>query len=100
MAVVAAFCYLGATAQTAPGNSAYGHSHKKIHKHYHHVVTTHREDADRKPINVEHRTTIRTIKHNDDLSNRESRNEVKQANTTHRIEMRKETMSDKGGKKK
>jgi hypothetical protein len=94
MAVVAIFSYFGAAAQ---GNSAYGHSHKKAKKHYH---VTYRENADRNAINVRHRTAIRTTKNNDALTNHQQRIEVKQANTTHRVEMKRETMSDKGGKKK
>ena len=100
MAIFAGFISLGATAQTSPGNSAYGHSHKKIKKHYRHTVIHHSENADRNAINVTHRTTIKTVKANDALTNKQSRDQVKQANTTHKIEMKTETMSNKGGKKK
>ncbi len=94
LALFAAFTYFGAAAQ---GNSAYGHSHKKAKKHYH---VTYRENADRQAINVRHKTAIRTAKDNDALSNQQQKVLVKEANTTHKVEMKRETMSDKGGKKK
>lgn len=94
LALFAVFSYFGAAAQ---GNSAYGHSHKKAKKHYH---VTYRENADRQAINVRHKTAIRTVKDNDALSNQQQKVLVKQANTTHQVEMKRETLSDKGGKKK
>ena len=97
--------YFGTSAQTSPGNSAYGHSHKKakkIHKHHHHQQHTviHREADERKAINVQHKTTIRTIKDNDALTNEQQKDMVKQANVTHKTEMKNESMMHKGGKKK
>jgi hypothetical protein len=94
LALFAGLTSFGATAQ---GNSAYGHSHKKAKRHYH---VTYRENADRNAINVRHRTAIRTAKNNDAVTNHQQKIEVKEANTTHRVEMKRETMSDKGGRKK
>jgi hypothetical protein len=85
MAIVAAFSYLGANAQTAPGNSAYGHSHKKIHKHYH---VTNNTASNRRAINVTHRTTIKAVTSNDALSNQQQRDQIKQANVSHKQEMK------------
>ncbi|MDB5224355.1 MAG: hypothetical protein JWN83_3022 [Chitinophagaceae bacterium] len=92
MAILGGLTYFGAAAQ---GNSAYGHSHKKAKKHHH---VAYHNNTDRTAINVRHRTAIRTVKQNDALSNRQQKDLVKQANTTHKVEMKRETMSNKGKK--
>lgn len=94
MAVLAGFTYFGGAAQTAPGNSAYGHSHKKAKKHHKVYNGT---AAQRKAINVQHKTAVRTIQQNDALSNQQQKNQIKQANVAHRQEMK--TVSKPGKKK-
>jgi len=100
---LACFTILGTYGQTQPGNSAYGHSHKKGNKvrkaKNHHSGTTH-NDGHRKAINVRHKTAVRTIKDNDALSNTQQRDMVKEANTTHKVEMKRESMSHKKTGKK
>ena len=82
MAVLAGFTYFGAAAQ---GNSAYGHSHKKAKKHHHVTNTT---AAQRRAINVQHRTTIKTVKDNYALTNHQNKDMVKQANVAHKQQMK------------
>lgn len=81
MTILAGFTFFGAVAQ---GNSAYGHSHKKA-KHHHVYSTT---SAQRRAINVQHKTTIATVKDNDALTNQQQKTMVKQANVTHKTEMK------------
>lgn len=98
MTILAGFTYFGATAQTGPGNSDYGHSHhktKKAKKHYH-VIKPY--DAERRAVNERHKTSIRTIKHNDVLTHQQQKDMVKQANVTHKQDMRTIPMSKKAGK--
>ncbi len=99
LAIFACFSYFGTIAQTSPGNSAYGHSHKKAKKAKKHYHANHRINADRKAINVTHKSTIRSIKDNDALTNQQQKVLVKQANTTHKVQMKNETISHKAGKK-
>jgi hypothetical protein len=103
LAFFAFFTLLNTYGQTQPGNSAYGHSHKKGTKvrkaKIHHTRTT-PNDGHRRAINVRHKTAIRTIKDNDALSNTQQRDMVKEANTTHKVEMKRESMSHKKGGKK
>lgn len=94
--IVAGFISFGAIAQTAPGNSAYGHNHKKAKKHYHVTNTT---AAHRRVINVQHKTAIRTIHDNDALTNDQQKNMIKEANTTHKVEMKSMNVNRKAGKK-
>lgn len=90
-ALLVGFAYFGANAQTSPGNSAFGHSHKKL-KHTHRPYTATRHiDADRRAINVQHRTIVRTVRRDEDLTNRQQREQVKQANVTHRDNMKMES---------
>jgi hypothetical protein len=87
IAILAGFTWFGAAAQTAPGNSAYGHSHKKAKKakkHYPVYTTT----SDRKAINVRHRTAVKTTHSNDALSNQQQKDLTKQANVAHKVEMK------------
>ena len=84
LAMFTGFAYFGSVAQTAPGNSAYGHSHKKA-KH-HKVYSS--NAATRRAINTTHRTTIKSITSNDALSNQQQKDQVKQANVTHKMEMK------------
>lgn len=106
IAVLAAFTYLGSFAQTTPGNSAYGQSHKKAKKAkkikkakkpYTNTVSQ-RNDAQRKAINVQHKTAIKTIKDNDALTNQQQKDMVKQANTTHKTAMKTLSTTPKGRK--
>ncbi len=99
LAIFACFTYFGTQAQTTPGKSAYGHSHKKAKKAKKHYHANHRINADRKAINVTHKSTIRSIKDNDALTNQQQKVLVKQANTTHKVQMKNETISHKAGKK-
>ncbi len=113
LAIFACFTYFATDAQTKaqPGNSAYGHSHKKAKKakkHYHHhqhpaghhhPAVINRRDADRRVINVRHKTAIRTIKDNDALSNEQQKDAVKQANVAHKTEMKAVNPGKKSGKK-
>ncbi len=119
LAIFACFTYFATDAQTKaqPGNSAYGHSHKKAKKakkHYttsdgrsyhiingrrHYVVSRH-QDAQRRAINVRHKTAIRTIKDNDALSNEQQKVAVKQANVAHKTEMKAANPGKKSGKNK
>ncbi len=96
---LACFTILGTYGQTQPGNSAYGHSHKKGTKVRNAKGTNH-NDGHRSAINVRHKTAIRTIKDNDALSNTQQRDMVKEANTTHKVEMKRESMSHKKAGKK
>lgn len=98
IAILAGFTSFGAAAQTSPGNSAYGHSHKKAKKakKHHPVYTT---TSDRRAINVRHKTAVKTIHSNDALSNQQQRDLTKQANVAHKVEM-KSVNPGKGGKKK
>lgn len=117
LAIFACFTYFGADAQTKtrPGNSAYGHSHKKAKKlyttpdgtrRYHivngrrHYVVTRRNDAARRAINTRHKTAVRTIKNNDGLSNEQQKVAVKQANVAHKTEMKAANPGKKSGKNK
>ena len=93
MAVLAGFTYFGGAAQ-APGNSAYGHSHKKAKKHHKVYNGT---AAQRRAVNVQHKTAVRTIQQNDALTNQQQKNQIKQANVVHKQEMR--TVSKPGKKK-
>lgn len=87
LTILSGFMSFGAAAQTTPGNSAYGHSHKKAkHHHHHHVYST--TATQRRALNVEHKTTIKTIKDNDALTNQQQKGMVKQANVTHKMEMK------------
>jgi hypothetical protein len=101
IAVLAGFTSFGAAAQVAPGNSTYGHSHKKVKKakkakkHYPVYTTT---SADRKAINVRHKTAVKAIHSNDALTNEQQRDMTKQANATHKTEMK--AVSKTTGKKK
>lgn len=103
MAILAGFTYFGAAAQDAPGNSSYGHSHKKakkankVKKPY---TVSNSTAAQRKAANVQHKTTISTIKDNDLLTNEQQREKVKQANTTHKQQMRTVSTNKATGKKK
>lgn len=82
--LLAGFAFFGVTAQTSPGNSAFGHSHKKVrHSHHKHIVY-HHTDADRRAINVQHRTSVQTITRNTNNTNMQQRDQIKQANVTHR----------------
>ena len=91
IAILAGFTSFGAVAQTSPGNSTYGHSHKKAKKakkakkHYPVYTTT---SADRKAINVRHRTAVKTIHSNDALTNEQQRTQTKQANVAHKQELK------------
>jgi hypothetical protein len=102
MAVFAGFTYFGTTAQDVPGNSAYGQSHKKVKKakkpKKHYTVTNTTTAADRKAINTRHRTAVRTATSNDALTNQQQREQVKQANATHKQEIK--AVSKTTGKKK
>ena len=98
IAILAGFTYFGTAAQTAPGNSAFGHSHKKAKKakkHYPVYTTT---SANRKAINVRHKTAVKTAHSNDALNNQQQRDLTKQANVAHKVEMKSVTKSN--GKKK
>jgi ABC-type nickel/cobalt efflux system permease component RcnA len=100
---LACFTIIGTYGQTQPGSSAYGHSHKKGTKikkaKIHHSGSAH-NDGHRKAINVRHKTTVRTIKDNDALSNTQQKDMVKEANTTHKVEMKRESLSHKKPGKK
>ncbi len=123
LAIFACFTYFATDAQTKaqPGNSAYGHSHKKAKKakkhhkthyttsdgrRYHiingrrHYVVSPRQDAQRRAINVRHKTAIRTIKDNDALSNEQQKDAVKHANVAHKTEMKAANPGKKSGKNK
>lgn len=93
MAAFGCFTYLGTVAQ---GNSAYGHSHKKAKKHHVYNSTA----AQRTTINTQHRTTIKAATSNDALSNQQQKNQIKQANATHKVEMKAEIKGKKEGKDK
>ncbi len=118
LAIFACFTFFSADAQTKtrPGNSAYGHSHKKAKKakkhytaadgrRYHiingrrHYMSSKRHDAQRRAINVRHKTAIRTIKDNDALSNEQQKDAVKHANVAHKTEMKAANPGKKTGKK-
>lgn len=98
IAILAAFTYSGSIAQTTPGNSAYGHSHKKAKKVKHHNHVTYHGDAERKAANVTHKTTIKTIKDNDALTHQQQKDMVKQANATHKQAMKTTKINTKGKK--
>ena len=105
IAVLAGFTYFGASAQTAPGNSTYGHSHKKTTKAKKakkakkaYVANT--TSAERKVINSRHRTAVKAATDNDALTNQQQRDQIKQANATHKQEMRTATLNKTTGKKK
>ena len=98
MAIFAGFTYFGALAQTAPGNSAYGHSHKKAKKAKKHYTVANTNSANRKAINTRHRTAVRSATSNDVLINTQQRNQVKAANTAHKQDMKAVTKTT--GKKK
>ena len=95
LALFTGFSYFGSVAQTAPGNSAYGHSHKKAKKvkKHHRVYST--TVADRRAINTTHRTTIKTITSNDALNNQQQKDQIKQANVTHKTQMKAVTKGKK-----
>ena len=119
LAIFACFTYFSADAQTKtrPGNSAYGHSHKKAKKakkyyttpdgtrRYYisngrrHYVVLRRQDAQRKAINVRRKTAVRTIKDNDALSNEQQNVAKKHANVAHKTEMKAANPGKKSGKK-
>ncbi|HUS00445.1 MAG TPA: hypothetical protein VMY77_01890 [Chitinophagaceae bacterium] len=98
IAILAGFTSLGAAAQTSPGNSTYGHSHKKAKKakKHHRVYTTNSDD--RRAINVRHKTAVKTIHSNDVLTNEQQRTQTKQANVAHKQEIKVVTKTT--GKKK
>lgn len=98
MTVFAAFTALGVSAQTS-GNSTYGHSHKKTKKAKKHHKTYNTTAADRKAINVQHKTTVRTIRQDNALTNEQQKNQVKQANVAHKQEMKTVTLTKAKGKK-
>lgn len=98
IAIFAGFTYFGASAQTAPGKSAYGHSHKKAKKAKKHYTVANTNSVNRKAINTTHRTAVRSATSNDLLTNQQQRNQVKQANTTHKQEIKAVTKTT--GKKK
>lgn len=89
MAVLAGFTFSGAVAQ---GKSTYGHSHKKAKTHYKISNST---ATDRNAINSAHRTTIKAVTSNDALSNQQQKTRIKQANATHKIEMKAVTKGKK-----
>jgi hypothetical protein len=107
LAIFAGFISLGVFAQTdARGNSAYGQSHKKTVKAKKakkakkpYTVTTTTSD-ERKAINTRHRTAVKAATSNDALTNAQQREQIKQANATHKTEMRTATMNKTTGKKK
>jgi hypothetical protein len=88
LALITAFSYFGAIAQTTPGNSAYGHSHKKAKKAKKHYPVYTSTSAERKAINVRHKTAVKTIHSNDILTNEQQKDMTKQANATHKTEMK------------
>ena len=94
LTIFACLVYFGASAQVSPGNSAFGHSHKKHAKHY--AYTT-RRDGDNRTINYRHRTAIRTIKGNDNYTNGQTRDLVRHTNILHRDEMRTESHGNGNG---
>lgn len=102
LSLLACFAF-GASAQTSPGNSAFGHSHKKYHKHYtvtHHTVIHHDNDADRNRVTYSHRTERRTVRTDIDRNrtdrdrdrdrDRDNRGTVRQTTVVHKDEIRKE----------
>ena len=93
------FISLGAVAQKSPGNSAYGHSHKKAKKVKKTYPLTHNKSTHRKAINVAHKTEIQTIKDNDALTNQQQKVLVKQSNVNHKVAMKNESLSHKKSKK-
>ena len=95
MAVLGCFTYFGTVAQ---GNSAYGHSHKKAKHPKKHYALSNSTAAQRKAYNVQHKTAVKTIRSNDALTNQQQKDQVKQANATHRIEMKAVTKNT--GRKK
>ena len=116
LAIFAIFTYFGTEAQTKarPGNSAYGHSHKKAKKakkakkyytandgrrYYILNGRRHYVASSRKAINTRHRTTISTIKDNDALTNKQQKVLVKDANVTHKTEIKAVNPGKKTGKK-
>ena len=97
---IAAFTCFGAAAQTSPGKSAYGHSHKKVKKAKKHRKVYNPVAAQRKALNTQHKTTIRTIKQNDALTNQQEKTMVKQANVAHKQDMKTVSVNKKPGKNK
>ena len=97
LTMIASFAYFGASAQVQPGNSAFGHSHKKYAKHYYR--NTGREDGDRRDINYRHRTAIRTIQRNDTYTNGQSKDLIRNTNIVHRDDIRKESHGKKDDRK-
>ena len=101
IAILAGFSWFGASAQTTPGKSTYGHSHKKAKKakkakkHYPVYTTT---SDERKAINERHKTAVKTIHSNDALTNEQQRTQTKQANVAHKQEIKAVTKTT--GKKK
>lgn len=98
IAILAGFSYFGAAAQTAPGNSTFGHSHKKTKKAKKHYPVYTSTSGSRKAINVRHKTAVKTIHSNDALTNEQQRIQTKQANVAHKQEMKAVTKTT--GKKK
>ena len=90
------FVYIGASAQVSPGNSAFGHSHKKYTKH-HYYTNTRREDGDRRDVNYRHRTSIRTIQRNDTYNNGQRRDLIRNTNIVHRDNMQRESHGENHG---
>jgi hypothetical protein len=69
LSIFACFICVGAFAQVSQGNSAYGHSHKKYHKHYtvtRHTVTHPYNDVNHRNINYSNRTETRTVRTDND----------------------------------
>ena len=87
MAVLAGYTYFGAVAQDVPGNSNYGHSHKKAKKAKKHYTVSN-TSTQRKAANVQHRTTIKTVTSNDALTNQQQKDQIKQANIAHKTQIK------------
>ncbi|MGI8583064.1 MAG: hypothetical protein ACR2KX_12745 [Chitinophagaceae bacterium] len=99
MAIIAGFTYFGTNAQTAPGNSAYGHSHKKAKKVKKHHYVTKTTAEQRKAINEQHKTAVKTIQQNDALTDQQQKDQIKQANVTHKDQMKSANVYRKARKK-
>lgn len=99
LAVFAAFTAIGVSAQTTKGKSTYSHSHKQTKQWKKHQKVYNTTAADRKVINAQHKTAIRTARENDALTNEQQKNQVKQANVIHRQEMKAVTTGKMKGKK-